>query len=250
MEKDVEVQLDLGELPTNISGYFLDKGYRIDTQFEALLYPISKGTEGALGGILKDFGNWSYPFQQAGLLNDEPVFWYAHNSNGLVWLPWGQVWSVNTRNIESILVFDELATVSEIAESVPLLVDAIYEDKNPRAISFINGDYLRRKFRLVEIRFKDRLIKRDELMDLGKRAMTFDGFDYPAQFYSPQYPDGPIEGTNKDYRRTLYWNPNVITDSLGHAQIEFYNNSYSTKFNVSGAGITAGGSPYVLDEVF
>ena len=47
-----------------------------------------------------------------------------------------------------------------------------------------------------------------------------------------------------------YWNPNVVTDGNGHAEIEFYNNSYSTKFNVSGCGITAGGSPYVLDKNF
>ena len=42
----------------------------------------------------------------------------------------------------------------------------------------------------------------------------------------------------------------MVTDDNGHAEIEFYNNSYSTKFNVSGCGITAGGSPYVLDEDF
>ena len=53
-----------------------------------------------------------------------------------------------------------------------------------------------------------------------------------------------------DYRRTLYWNPNVIADENGYAEIEFYNNSYSTKFNVSGAGITASGMPYVLDKDF
>jgi hypothetical protein len=51
-----------------------------------------------------------------------------------------------------------------------------------------------------------------------------------------------------DYRRTLYWNPNVVTDSTGTAQVEFYNNSYSTKFNISGAGITASGIPYILNQ--
>ena len=53
-----------------------------------------------------------------------------------------------------------------------------------------------------------------------------------------------------DYRRTLYWNPNVITDEKGNARVEFYNNSYSTNFTVTGAGITASGTPYVLDADF
>jgi len=42
----------------------------------------------------------------------------------------------------------------------------------------------------------------------------------------------------------------VITDSLGNAKVEFYNNSYSKGFNVTGAGITASGTPYVLDADF
>jgi hypothetical protein len=76
---------------------------------------------------------------------------------------------------------------------------------------------------------------------------TLDGFTIQTvQFYNPQYPDGAVTG-DVDYRRTLYWNPNVITDENGHAEIEFYNNSYSKHFNVSGAGITISGTPYNLD---
>ena len=108
-----------------------------------------------------------------------------------------------------------------------------------------------RKYILVDIKMKDdyKLKSKKEKMNRGQRITTLQGFDYPVQFYSPQYPDGPIEGT-KDYRRTLYWNPNVITDSLGCAHVEFYNNSYSTNFTVTGAGITASGTPYVLDADF
>ena len=252
VEKDVEYQLDLGELPSNISGYLLGKGYKIDPQFDVLNLSstVTAGTPDDFAAILNDFGMWSYAFQKAGLLDHFPAFWYVHDSKGLVRLPNGGTWSLNTQNIESILVFDDAATLPEIAESVPLLVEAIHKDGNPKAIAFMNGDYSRRKFRLVEIRVKDRRPDNGQMLDLGKRIMKFDGYYIPAQFYSPQYPDGPIEGTKKDYRRTLYWNPNVITDSLGHARIDFYNNSYSTRFNVNGAGITAGGSPYVLNEDF
>ena len=60
-------------------------------------------------------------------------------------------------------------------------------------------------------------------------------------------PDGPIPG-NVDSRRTLYWNPNVVTDSTGTANVEFYNNGISDRFRISAAGITASGVPYVLDQ--
>ncbi|MCQ2127779.1 MAG: hypothetical protein MJZ06_10160, partial [Bacteroidaceae bacterium] len=72
------------------------------------------------------------------------------------------------------------------------------------------------------------------------------GYTQPAQFYSPQYPDGP-QYYDVDYRRTLYWNPNLQTDKNGHAGIEFYNNSYSTRFKASASGLN-GGVPYSMDK--
>ena len=55
------------------------------------------------------------------------------------------------------------------------------------------------------------------------------------------------ENTLISQPKILYWNPNVITDSQGHAHVEFYNNSYTQDFHVTGAGITASGIPYVLE---
>ena len=45
----------------------------------------------------------------------------------------------------------------------------------------------------------------------------------------------------KDYRRTLYWNPDVKTDSNGRANIEFYNTETCRKMKVSIATLTSGG---------
>lgn len=51
----------------------------------------------------------------------------------------------------------------------------------------------------------------------------------------------------KDYRRTLYWNPNVKTDKEGKAKIEFYNNSSCKQVVISAEGITADGKAMVLE---
>ena len=102
---------------------------------------------------------------------------------------------------------------------------------------------------LVDVQIKEprELNTRKEVFNINKRLTTVQGFSRSYEFYSPQYPEGPVLG-DVDYRRTLYWNPNVVTDSTGTAQVEFYNNSYSTNFNISGAGITASGVPYILNQ--
>ena len=85
---------------------------------------------------------------------------------------------------------------------------------------------------------------------LGKRSTTVYGYSQMVDYYKTEYPEIPTDTIPQDFRRTLYWNPNVITDSLGNAQIEFYNNAYSRHFHISGSGITASGTPYCLDRDF
>ena len=56
-----------------------------------------------------------------------------------------------------------------------------------------------------------------------------------------------VIGSKHDYRRTLYWNPNLQTGKDGHVGIEFYNNSYSLRFKASASGLN-GGVPYSMDK--
>ena len=72
------------------------------------------------------------------------------------------------------------------------------------------------------------------------RYYILPGFAYPAEFYSPDYSkQTPPEPT--DYRRTLYWNPNLQLDEKGEANVTLYNNSRTTHPNVEAAGQTAEG---------
>jgi hypothetical protein len=71
------------------------------------------------------------------------------------------------------------------------------------------------------------------------RHYMLEGFSEPADFYQPNYSlYKPIEPT--DYRRTLYWNPNLATDKTGKARISFFNNSKETRIKVSVAGLEGG----------
>ena len=72
------------------------------------------------------------------------------------------------------------------------------------------------------------------------RYYILPGFAYPAEFYSPDYSKQTPPEPN-DYRRTLYWNPDLQLDEKGEAHVTLYNNSRTTHPNVEAAGQTAGG---------
>ena len=78
------------------------------------------------------------------------------------------------------------------------------------------------------------------------REYNFQGFTKPVEYYSPDYSKAKLPEI-KDYRRTLYWNPNVTTDNFGQASIEFYNNSVCTTIDVSAEGVTKYGQ-FLINE--
>ncbi len=85
-----------------------------------------------------------------------------------------------------------------------------------------------------------------QLLSSGKRPTYRDrhyvlhGFDVSEEFYSPCYRERPLPSL-QDYRRTLYWNPNLELDENGHAEVTLWNNSLSTSITVSAEGITPAG---------
>ncbi|MDD3321235.1 MAG: hypothetical protein PHS59_07315 [Paludibacter sp.] len=54
-----------------------------------------------------------------------------------------------------------------------------------------------------------------------------------------------ISGRTGEYRRTLYRNPDVKTDSTGKTTVQLYNNITCKHINISAEGITSDGIPVV-----
>lgn len=83
--------------------------------------------------------------------------------------------------------------------------------------------------------------------DTSKRTVRRDryyilpGFSSPDDFYQPNYSKKPLPET-KDYRRTLYWNPNLQLDASGAAKIQFYNNCKPTQIAISAEGMAPDGT--------
>lgn len=49
------------------------------------------------------------------------------------------------------------------------------------------------------------------------------GFNVAKQFYMPNYDDPRVNKQLKDLRSTVYWNPSVVTNAEGHAEISYFN---------------------------
>ena len=83
----------------------------------------------------------------------------------------------------------------------------------------------------------------------GSRRITYrdrryflPGFAYPAEFYSPDYSKQVPSDDKKDYRRTLYWNPNLKLNGEGEAEVKFYNNCRTSVLSVDAEGQAADGT--------
>ena len=74
------------------------------------------------------------------------------------------------------------------------------------------------------------------------RHYILPGFAYPAECYSPDYSKQTPPDSVKDYRRTLYWNPNLMLDKDGKATVTLYNNARTTQISVDAQGQAADGT--------
>ena len=68
------------------------------------------------------------------------------------------------------------------------------------------------------------------------------GFFKAREFYSPNYDDPAINAKIPDLRTTIYWNPNVISDTTGKANIEFFNSDGTGNYKAIVEGININGS--------
>ena len=115
----------------------------------------------------------------------------------------------------------------------------IYTDYNPRT----GGDS-----RAKEEDVERLAIDLRQLPDEGERVTYRDrryilqGFNVADDFYHPNYQLPPAATAPKDYRRTLYWNPNLEFDASGVANISFYTGCKSTAITVDANGQAGDGT--------
>ena len=68
------------------------------------------------------------------------------------------------------------------------------------------------------------------------------GYSKVREFYSPQYDAPKTDAKIPDLRNTIYWNPNIITNSEGKASIEYFNADAKGIYRVVIEGIDSDGN--------
>jgi hypothetical protein len=74
-------------------------------------------------------------------------------------------------------------------------------------------------------------------------AIDYDGLQLQREFYSPAYETKEqLEKRIPDFRNTLLWSPDIITDRDGKTMIQFYTSDRPGKYIVVLQGMSAGGN--------
>ena len=128
-----------------------------------------------------------------------------------------QIKMLNSSDIESIAVIEDRPTCITIE---PKLIN----DPTP--------------FVIIILKLNNKRLKERE--PVGVRVTTLQGFSQPRAFYSPNYKEYQLP-KEEDFRRTLYWNPNVKTNSKGKASVSFFNNATCKEMNISAETMTSTG---------
>ena len=278
--KDAELMTDKGEYTYTVADYLVDKGYEITystgESFEQFLAErestgAQKGNavmekekkDGAeethakakeqgtnmlglmtemedpflfvddLKGMRSQYYRW---MMRQTLINEHRTFWLLKEGNNNVTEPSSLPgYDTDIANVKSIIVYDSphsYMSNEEITQNFSVL--------DFRYVQNYDKDYLHPAgMYVVEIHLIPGRISRISL-NKNTRQTIFAGYSPKMEFYTPEYPNGPIEG-DADYRRTIYWNPEVKTNRLGIVDVKFYNNSYSRSLTVSVEGMTDSG---------
>ena len=117
----------------------------------------------------------------------------------------------------------------------------IYTDYAPREVGSMKYDGSNQPDVVIDLR---RFEGEGYQATYRDRRYIMKGYSVCEEFYSPDYRNKPLPDT-KDYRRTLYWSPNVRFDSNGEARIRLYNNSKPTVISIDAEGIMPEGQPVV-----
>ena len=151
--------------------------------------------------------------------------------------------SITWRGSPTALFMNEISLDAAAIESIPMSDVAMIKIFSPPFFGAFGGGsggaiavYLKKGARGTQ-------------MSKGLDYVTIAGYSPVKEFYSPDYSTADQSG-NADYRKTLYWNPFVITDKT-HRRIllSFFNNDITKKMKVIIEGCNEDGKLTRVEKV-
>ncbi|MCQ2051319.1 MAG: hypothetical protein MJY74_03855 [Bacteroidaceae bacterium] len=255
-EKYTQESMDKGEYSTDLWGYLIDMGFNPVAQTYPVTFYIHDSKKVLKTGIFSDPFQIDMAYVKSIIIYDKPQtrkYWAQYTplliKYAVEHLDYSYLDQVNYLFNDKVKSYEDLENTNMYGNTDNEWID-LYSISQNKGISGIESF---QKQYLIDVYIKDNWESMNHFETtkiLGKRSTKIYGYSQMVDYYKTEYPVTPTDSLPQDFRRTLFWNPNVITDSLGNAQIEFYNNAYSRHFHISGSGITASGTPYCLDLDF
>lgn len=158
---------------------------------------------------------------------NRPIVWILNNTYGAI------------SNLGYVGKFDIFEVLAPSILDLPISLDdvkSVYVSERPDAYSrfLYCPDLMGRQPVTVFVYMHYKM----QYKAKGLRITHFQGFNEPSTFQMEDYSYLP---PMEDYRRTIFWAPNVHTDEKGDAQVEFYNNSSCHEMYISCEGMTRDG---------
>ncbi len=160
-----------------------------------------------------------------------------------------------TKNISSVSIGETFHAGESInPSSVDLMAAGIYKFsdltssdiesimiiEDPACYTMLEPSFASSGKQIVVILLKLNTTRPKAREPIGVRLTSLQGFSVPRDFYSPNYGEYQLPKED-DFRRTLYWNPNVKTNSEGKASVSFFNNATCREMNISAETMTPEG---------
>ncbi|HLY68400.1 MAG TPA: hypothetical protein VKR53_01650, partial [Puia sp.] len=148
---------------------------------------------------------------------------------------------------EPYVFLNEIPSSIQAVRDIPLSEIALIRFiAPPTSIAPFNGGavgvlaiYLKKDFR----EFKP--------LDIGNNydQYIFHGYSITRQFYSPDYSVKDSTFFMPDNRETLYWNPDLQTDSENNIHFSFYNSDHAKKFRIVAEGMDEQGRLVSINKI-
>ncbi|MBP5628869.1 MAG: hypothetical protein J6X27_03395 [Bacteroidaceae bacterium] len=169
-----------------------------------------------------DQGN-SVPYLRDWLMERNPLFYYDLYT-GEMWYRGKNVIVVVDNNLHNALLSSDMSTYFMNQYKWLSIVENEAVANRVALQAFEKPGALTPSPYVVFFLYSDPELNIPNEYKRGTRWINLHGYSLCTDFYSPDYRQHDIP-TPTDHRRTLYWNPSLVTDTDGKAQIIFYSGS-------------------------
>lgn len=144
--------------------------------------------------------------------------------------------TLSMHSFRSLVIVEDINTANNIIKKT---IGPLYDERKN-----VFGELTNSSYNAIAFLFSRETEDEIEYYKKGTRNATIHGYSRCDEFYSPDYRLKDIPQPS-DHRRTLYWNPSLVTDETGKASVTLYSNSHhDMRLHINAEGIALNGQMF------